>query len=237
MLNNIEHVKELYANQTFPKKYPTPRAELLQVIAGMKAHVAIDDVRSNTSGLSLNDDSMLWFCHVQCGAFGGATYTAIEIGLLTGLPPLWIASLINLYGADWQNSALRLGIASAETRKRITSNDSFVVPVFGQLSTVGLLMHTHSLSRPSLMSVFTDPKLKTTFDLSKAFSLLVQAQAKSIWLRSSISSTRMRYELNLRPIKETLPSDSAPAAKKNKACKSSESETGVLDEDFSYGVL
>ena len=214
-------VRQIYANNAFPKLMVWPESSVLQSIAGMTACNAFDVPTKEQ-----DDIRLFWFCHTQCAAFGGATYTAIEISQLTGLPALWIASLIAVHGADWQTKALVNGIASASMRKRVSS-DQYVVPVFGQISTVRLLCYTHSLPKQNVLAVFNNASRDST--LGPAFSALVQAQAKSIWLRSSISSTRMRLELGLRPAvdDETKPKKQKPT----------ESGTGVLDEDFNVGVL
>ena len=216
-------VKKIYAETPFPKAHRRPVDSVLRSIAAMTACSAFDVVSKEH-----DDTQFFWFCHTQCAAFGGATYTAIEISQLTGIPALWIASLIALYGADWQTQALVQGIASASLRKRVP-HDQYVVPVFGQLSTVRLLCYTHSLPKQNVLAVFDRTERDST--LGPTFSMLVQEQAKSIWLRSSISSTRMRLDLGLRQIKEP---DSKP---KEKKCNPAESGTGVLDEDFNVGVL
>lgn len=214
-------VKKIYAETPFPRAHRRPVDSVLRSIAAMTACSAFDVVSKEH-----DDTQFFWFCHTQCAAFGGATYTAIEISQLTGIPALWIASLIALYGADWQTKALANGIASASMRKRVSS-DQYVVPVFGQISTVRLLCYTHSLPKQNVLAVFNNASRDST--LGPAFSALVQAQAKSIWLRSSISSTRMRLELGLRPAAED--------ATKTKKQKPTESGTGVLDEDFNVGGL
>lgn len=219
---NLKTVQKIYADTPFPSSHRRPDDSVLNTIASMTAYQAFD-----VDSKEQDDTRFFWFCHTQCAAFGGATYTAIEISQLTGIPALWIASLIALHGADWQTKALSNGIASAKMRDRVAP-DLYVIPVFGQLSTLQLLAYTHSLPKQNLLAVFRNADRDSL--LGRAFSDLVQAQAKSIWLRSSISSTRMRFELGLRPGVEDPNT-------KTKKCKPNESYTGVLDEDFNSGAL